>query len=404
MIQLCPTEAHPLSVTKVTVRLCSEKLERVPWEVAPCHLPRLVVVGLNGAVQKQLHFPSTVGFSIGAVNRASSSTTGIGGKGQNVCVALSNLQEREGSTHLIHFCGGRAGALLEGLLREREVDIISGVTASELRTCTTLIDESSGEITEIVEPWGGDINLHEADALLALTRSTFSGTAGCVLDGVVIAGSLPKGVQAEFPSQILSALVGSGSLAVGVPVLVDSVHGLPQLLVTGHVGMLKVNAKELIEVAFGISVATKAAVGDLVCGDSLTKDAAISVSRQYQALKWIAVTNGPGHSLLFSCENLVAVGDEKEGRERKNLTYWRYELPTLSKVVSPIGAGDATTATTLFCWAAGAPTVDAFHAGLAVGSASCMMSENSCFEFSTVLTIFREIRVFLVSEVYPPMG
>lgn len=79
----------------------------------------LVVVGLNGAQQRTIIFKPPKGLRVGDVNRASSVGSGIGGKGQNVCVALRTLAEgggvaddgaqREVDVTLAHFAGGKSG-------------------------------------------------------------------------------------------------------------------------------------------------------------------------------------------------------------------------------------------------------------------------------------------------------
>ncbi|CAM9240665.1 unnamed protein product, partial [Choristocarpus tenellus] len=223
----------------------------------------VIVVGLNGAIQRQIRFPPTAGFSIGTVNRASSSTSGIGGKGQNVCVALSGIQQKKGLTHLVQFSGGQTGILLERMLESKGVHVISGETVAELRTCTTLLDECGAQTTEIIEPWERPLVSHEVEALLAKLQVWLQTTVGG-LNGVVLAGSLPDGVPVNFPARILSAIVESSVLSTRAPVLVDSVKGLPDLLATGRVDMIKINAKELLEVVLGPSAALSATVGDRV--------------------------------------------------------------------------------------------------------------------------------------------
>lgn len=78
----------------------------------------IVVVGLNGALQRTIVFKPPKGLHVGHVNRASSVGQGIGGKGQNVCVALRKLAEcgdgaiGEGGdvdVTLAHFAGGKSG-------------------------------------------------------------------------------------------------------------------------------------------------------------------------------------------------------------------------------------------------------------------------------------------------------
>lgn len=76
----------------------------------------IVVVGLNGALQRTIVFKPPKGLHVGHVNRASSVGQGIGGKGQNVCVALRKLAEGgagdgggEVDVTLAHFAGGKSG-------------------------------------------------------------------------------------------------------------------------------------------------------------------------------------------------------------------------------------------------------------------------------------------------------
>lgn len=82
----------------------------------------IVVVGLNGALQRTIVFKPPKGLHVGHVNRASSVGAGIGGKGQNVCVALRKLEEGGGDAEgaaqeeggavdvtLAHFAGGKSG-------------------------------------------------------------------------------------------------------------------------------------------------------------------------------------------------------------------------------------------------------------------------------------------------------
>lgn len=80
----------------------------------------IVVVGLNGALQRTIVFKPPKGLHVGHVNRASSVGAGIGGKGQNVCVALRTLSDGAGGqgvaggagevdVTLAHFAGGKSG-------------------------------------------------------------------------------------------------------------------------------------------------------------------------------------------------------------------------------------------------------------------------------------------------------
>lgn len=78
----------------------------------------IVIIGLNGALQRRLVFKPPKGLKVGSVNRAASVDAGIGGKGQNVCVALRLLGQAGGGgkrdggdidVTLAHFAGGKSG-------------------------------------------------------------------------------------------------------------------------------------------------------------------------------------------------------------------------------------------------------------------------------------------------------
>ena len=97
-----------------------------------------LVVGLNCALQRRVAFAGKV--SLGGVNRALESSTGIGGKGQGAWVATQQLLQRQGAeasqinTKLVQFYGsGDEGSALVGSLRSflREVQANDSATDSD---------------------------------------------------------------------------------------------------------------------------------------------------------------------------------------------------------------------------------------------------------------------------------
>lgn len=101
--------AHHPTKTMATSDMASIPAERTKANKS------IVVVGLNGALQRTVVFAPPKGLKIGGVNRAASIGTGIGGKGQNVCVALRLLAERSDGdldVTLAHFAGGKSGEMV----------------------------------------------------------------------------------------------------------------------------------------------------------------------------------------------------------------------------------------------------------------------------------------------------
>ena len=113
----------------------------------------VLVIGPNPAIQKVVKIQGCL--VTDSVYRAASSTTGIGGKGQNVAIALNLLGV---DTALAQFWGGdETGAKLLSLLppprdESPSFRLMTSPTSSPARTCTTIL--SSDGATEVIEPTG----------------------------------------------------------------------------------------------------------------------------------------------------------------------------------------------------------------------------------------------------------
>ncbi|CAN0207312.1 unnamed protein product [Scytosiphon promiscuus] len=352
----------------------------------------IVVVGLNGALQRTVVFKPPKGLHVGHVNRASSVGAGIGGKGQNVCVALRTLAKGAGGkgvaggagevdVTLAHFAGGKSGESVCENLSAMGVNLITSTTGAEMRLCTSLVDERFGETTEIIEPWSAGITEEEQQGLLAGCKSTFGELPS--IHGVAVMGSSPVGVGKETLVDIMGTIVDSaGFKGDETRVLVDSVVGFEALVDTGHISVLKasrrVNAEEVVSLAErgrkdghgeeggGVSVWME---------DKLAMAAAELFVRHGERLPWIAVTNGGLASYLFSREFL--------GESGSLSSFWRI-LPAPVDAINPIGAGDAVAAATLYEWTRGVELPEAFRRAHAVGGATCTSRDPICNSYFSV--------------------
>ncbi|CAM9538986.1 unnamed protein product [Choristocarpus tenellus] len=356
----------------------------------------VVVVGLNSALQRRLVFSPPKGLEVGRVNRASKVGEGVGGKGQNVCVALRQIfrqDDTEMTVTLAQFSGGRSGtAVCDGLMN-LGVKLVNLETAAHTRTCTSLIDKRFGETTEITEPWSGPITEEEQDALLEACSRDFACTSQ--ISGMAFMGSVPDGVSEGIYAQIMTKAAKSASFSSkDTKVMVDSVNGVFELVETGYVGLLKVNAEELVSLAQH----TGAEDGDGVSvwmEEKLT-GAALRLFAHLPQLPCIAVTNGPLPAYLFCRSNL------KEGGGKFS-SFWRLTPPFVD-VVNPIGAGDAVAAAMLSELTLGTPLPQAFRVGLATGCASCLSRDplsNSCFDQAEAKQLVAEVKM---EEVRCPSG
>ncbi len=151
----------------------------------------IITVTLNTALDRTLSVPN---FRLGHRHRCVDSVTMPGGKGINVARALKLLGEPVIATGLT---GGMTGDWIVNHLTQEEIlnDFVR--VQGEARTSVAVIDPTSNEQTEIIEP-GPAITESEmqlfAEKLLYLSKGA---------DVCIFAGSLPRGV----PDSTYAALV-----------------------------------------------------------------------------------------------------------------------------------------------------------------------------------------------------
>ena len=410
----------------------------------------IVVVGLNAALQKRFILPPSTNLQPGNVHRCSKCETGVGGKGQDVGVALSCLMStttekkqktpdiNDNKVLLAQFLGqGAEGEQVSNILKKQHglSDALTIRNLAPLRTCTTIVGES--EATELVET-SGEVTPTEMKALQdkvdELTNT--GGKANCIC----IMGSMPPGCHDDTYADLTSRLADKESL-----VLIDSVIGLKPLLrvlksifddnsdnnESGEMNdnnkkkkggaVLKLNAAELCKLA-GV---------DKSSGETaqITREELISATNGFVtkytnacgALDYLCITDGkfPGH--------LVEVTDDKAAPSNNNFRTWQLSAVDLSNegMLYPIGAGDTVAAGTLAAWqylhfhssddnnffgvipskigtqltdkmndwgsdksVVVPPLATAFAFGTSCGSASCLKEENSVFNVEDAKTFF----------------
>lgn len=352
--------------------------ERITFRAIPSHSVRLLAVGLNPALQKTLVFD---GWERGQVNRARAALTSVGGKGQQFSRAASRVIP--GRVLLAQFLGGENGARLRQMIGAAGVEQITVEVAGETRSCTTVIDTSRGEATELVEP-STPIPPDAVTRLAAAIRQTLErGT----VSGIALCGTYPPGVDAGF-------YAGLARRKGGALLLLDSYKGIEATLATGAVDILKVNAEELRSFAATLQArpAKQAAPTTL---DPLPS-AALAVLNAYR-IGWLAVTAGPKSAWLFEQPH-------KATSSRGPIAWRSYEfrLPAIDRILNPIGAGDTVGAVFLAQLAAGRPAPDAFACGLAAGSASCRQWGGADFELGDLRAILAGIRLVRTTRWWLP--
>ena len=210
----------------------------------------IVTVTLNAAIDKTLSVPN---FRLGRRHRTVEQTTMAGGKGVNIARALKTLDQPVIATG---FAGGPTGVRIVEQLTEEAIlnDFVR--IREESRTNTAVVDPTSGEQTEINER-GPSVTAREfelfRDKLVYLARGA---------EIVVIAGSLPRGVEPDTYAALLRELK-----RVGVTTIVDSDGEPMRQAVRAEPTVISPNvneAEELVGHEFNDEADMTAAVRDLV--------------------------------------------------------------------------------------------------------------------------------------------
>ena len=186
----------------------------------------IITVTLNAAMDKTLAVPN---FQIGRRHRAVEQTSMAGGKGVNVARALKALGQPVIATGV---AGGPTGTrIIEQLTEETILNDFVRIR-EESRTSTAVVDDTTGEQTEINEhgPTVGEAELELfRDKLLYLAKGA---------DVCVFAGSIPRGVPDSLYAEFITDLKG-----MEVTTVLDA-EGEPMRLAT-RAGPTMVSPNEL---------------------------------------------------------------------------------------------------------------------------------------------------------------
>ncbi len=112
---------------------------------------------------------------------------------------------------MVAVLGGHAGAWYREALEARAIGLHEVAVAGETRTCLSVLDESTGELTELYE---AGVRLRDEDwprVEAALRAALGDGTDGTV---VVLAGSLPPGTPVDGYARLARIAADAGARAV----------------------------------------------------------------------------------------------------------------------------------------------------------------------------------------------
>ncbi len=285
----------------------------------------IVTVTLNAAIDRTLTVPN---FQLGQRHRASAGLSLAGGKGINVARALKRLGIPVVATGL---AGGRTGTrIVEELTGEAILNDFVRI-ADDSRTSTAVVDPTGSSYTEINE-WGPHVEAEELETLLEKVRYLSRGA-----DFVVLAGSLPRGVEPGFYRELVRELSRRQ-----VPTALDADGEPLRLGLEAEPFLVSPNQRE-----------AEALVGQEFYE---RQDFAFALERIAElGARNVLITNESGCFARL-----------REGRRARR---YRATAPQV-EVVSSVGSGDVLLAAFVAAHADGAASEDALRAAVAAGAAS----------------------------------
>jgi 1-phosphofructokinase len=307
----------------------------------------IVTLTANPSLDRTVALPGPL--ERGEVQRAVSVRQESGGKGVNVSRALV----ASGLETLAVLPGADSDPVLAGL-RDAKVPFAALPIHEPLRTNVALT-EPGGVTTKINEP-GPVLSADAQEALIDLLLERSQGASW-----VVLAGSLPPGVPADFYATVTRRLRSADS-GTGVPqIAVDSSGGpLAAAIaddasgtVSGKPDLLKPNAEELAELAAAAGLASVSTAEELEADPVAAAAAAAAVVRS--GVGAVLATLGSKGAVLVTADGA-----------------WLATHPPVT-AVSTVGAGDSSLAGYLLAASQGAAPADCLRQAVAHGAAAASL-------------------------------
>ena len=317
----------------------------------------IVTVTMNTALDRILTVPN---FQRGQRHRASQGLTLAGGKGIIVARALKRLGVPVVATGLV---GGRNGRrILEELNEEAVLNDLVRID-DESRTSTAVIDPTSGDYTEIIE-WGPLVHPEELEILREKVGYLSRGA-----EMVVLAGSLPRGVDDGFYAEMIRELNRRG-----VSTVLDA-EGEP----------LRLGVEAEPELVTPNQLEAEALVGQEFSDE---EDFVLALD---------TISEMGARNVLVKHERGCFAQLRKE-KERGRPMRYRVEAPHLEPV-SPVGAGSVLLAGFIAAQLERVPPEDALRRAVAAGTASTLVVGSGQFEPREAGRLVAEVSVAEVTPV-----
>ena len=305
----------------------------------------ILCVGTTPAVQRVMIFHKLM---LDAVNRAVTTLDGAAGKSINVAKVLKVLGEEPVA---LGFLGGDRGEHLRALLTEQGIEFDFVTVTARTRQCVTVIDQSAGTHTELVEE-SRPVDPADFEKLLTIVRRRVNGSRA-----VVMSGTITPGGPTDFYLHCTRIAHEAGAIAVvdaQGAVLLEALKAGPDLV--------KPNRPELAATV----------------GRELKDEAAVMQAMRElgeRGAQRVVVTAGKESALAF------------DGR-----VFWRIAAPRVA-ALNPIGSGDAFTAGLIRQLVRGEDLGEACRWGSAAGAANALTAMAGEVNREDVERLVREVKV-----------
>ena len=203
---------------------------------------RLVFVTANSSIDRLYEVER---LTDGLIHRPTSVVARPGGKGLNAARAAVALGARVTAVGIV---AGRAGDWIVEQLAEIGIDARMAHSTGETRTCVSILDRSTGSLTELYEP-GERI---EPGAWAVLESLVTQELDRDDVGALTFSGSLPPGAPIDGYARIARIATRRS-----IPVLADAYGSALAELLPEHPAVVKVNAAEATE-ATGLPVSDPA--------------------------------------------------------------------------------------------------------------------------------------------------
>ena len=284
----------------------------------------ILCMGITPCLQRTIFFEA---LRPGQVNRAREVMVTPSGKATNVARVIQSLG---GAAELISVCGGPTGEQFRRQMQADGVMFDPVETSNPMRICQTLIDQGTGQVTELVEE-SSPLTPSEIESLFEKLEAALNQA-----QWLVISGSPPP----QSPVTLYHDFVQLAQEA-GCCVILDSQKQPLLEALAARPWLVKLNQEEL----------------GLTIGQDLHNNTETTVAAQEllaRGAQNVVVTQGPDKVWLVNREGIQS-----------------FDPPQIDPV-NPIGSGDAMSAGIALGLSRGDSLEDALKLGMACGAANAL--------------------------------